>query len=157
MSIWQSVFVLGWVAAVLFGKPDWRIALIVAANFATTYMFPNIIGIVGVTDLLCFLALLHMGIRAQIIGAIYLIMAVINAIGHLSAWPLSTTYAILDPLGWLMLAVLGGADHGLGKIYHTHCNSIRRWIGDLRSTSHGVFSRSMGAYHKNNGGLNGRE
>jgi hypothetical protein len=131
---------------------------LIAVNFAVTFLFPAQIGIVGTADLVCVAVMIGMGRRGMIISAIFALMAAINALGHLGAWPLGATYAILDPLGWAMLAVLGNADHGIRKIRRAFGGAFGRWNRGVFSASQRANAgRDLGIHSKDNGGLNGTE
>jgi len=112
VSIWQAILIAGWVLAIIAGA-DKRLAFVMACNFAITALWPGNIGVVGIADLATIAALSLISPRGQVIGALYVLCAVINACGTLLDLPPSTTYAILDPIGWLMLAVLANVDSGI--------------------------------------------
>jgi hypothetical protein len=158
VSIWQSIFVAGWIVAVIAGRADHRMAGLIAVNFAVTFLFPAQIGIVGAADLVCAAVMISMGPRGKVIAGIFALMAAINALGHLGAWPLGATYAILDPMGWFMLAVLGGADHGIRKIRRAFGGAVGRWNRGVFPVSQRFNAgRDLGIHNKNNGWLNGTE
>ena len=126
MSIWQIILIVGWLAAVFIGRADLRVAMIMAANFAVTAAFPAHLGWVGIADIATIGALSVLGRRAQVIAGLYVLCAVVNAAGALGGLSTHTTYAILDPIGWVMLAVLGGLDSGIRRRLAALRDLIRR-------------------------------
>jgi len=126
VSIWQAILIGGWFAAVIIGRADLRVAGIMAANFAITAAFPAHLGWVGIADLATIGALSMLGRRAQVIAGLYVLCAGVNAVGALGGLSLSTTYAILDPIGWVMLAVLGGLDGGIRRGFTAVRGFVRR-------------------------------
>ena len=125
MSIWQSILIGGWVLAIIAGA-DKRLAFVMACNFVVTALWPGNIGIVGLADLATIAALASISARGQVIAALYVVCAVINAAGALLGLPPETTYAILDPIGWVMLVVLANVDAGLCSRFNSSRRVIRR-------------------------------
>lgn len=125
MSIWQAILIGGWVLALCAGA-DKRLAAVMAANFAVTALWPVQIGVVGLADLASMVILMQVSRRGAVLAALYGICAIINALGHLGHLPTDATYAILDPIGWLMLAVLGNVDTGLRRRIGSPRRAIRR-------------------------------
>ena len=125
MSIWQAILIAGWILALISGA-DKRLAFVMACNFAVTALWPDNIGIVGLADLSTIAALALISQRGQVIAVFYVICAVINAGGVMLDLPPSTTYAILDPIGWIMLAVLANVDTGLRRRINSFVRLIRR-------------------------------
>ena len=125
MSIWQAILIGGWALALCVGA-DKRLAFVMACNFAVTALWPQQIGIVGIADLASIGVLAAISRRGAVLAFLYAVCAVINALGHLGHLPTATTYAILDPIGWAMLAVLGNVDTGLRRRFNPHRRSIRR-------------------------------
>lgn len=125
MSIWQAILIGGWVLALCAGA-DKRLAFVMACNFAVTALWPVQIGIVGIADLASVGVLAAISRRGAVLAFLYAVCAVINALGHLGHLPTATTYAILDPIGWLMLAVLGNVDAGLRRRIGSPRRSYRR-------------------------------
>ena len=123
MSIWQAILIAGWGLALLCGA-DRRLAAVMACNFAVSALWPEHIGIVGLADLATIVTLALISTRGQVIAVLYVICAVINAGVTLLGLPPETTYAILDPIGWVMLVVLANVDAGLRNRF----NSARRFI-----------------------------
>lgn len=116
MSIWQGILIGGWLLALTVGRADWRVAGVMACNFAISAVAPVSIGLVGIADLATAVVLAALGPRAMFIAALYCLCAVLNAAGHIFQWQPQTTYAIMDPIGWLMLAVLGHGDSGIRRV-----------------------------------------
>ncbi len=125
MSIWQAILVGGFGLALLC-KADWRLALAMACNFAASALCPGNIGVVGLADLATIVALALISTRGQVIAALYVICAIINASATLLGLPGETTYAILDPIGWVMLVVLANVDAGLRSRFNSAWRVIRR-------------------------------
>ena len=125
MSIWQAILIGGWVLAIIAGA-DKRLAFVMACNFVVTALWPGNIGIVGLADLATIAALASISARGQVIAAIYVLCAVINACATMLSLPPSTTYAILDPIGWIMLVVLANVDAGLRSRFNSSRRVIRR-------------------------------
>ena len=125
MSIWQAILIGGWVLALCAGA-DKRLAFVMACNFAVTALWPQHIGIVGIADLASIGVLAAISRRGAVLAFLYAVCAVINALGALGHLPTATTYAILDPIGWLMLAVLGNVDTGLRRRIGSPRRAIRR-------------------------------
>lgn len=125
MSIWQAILIGGWGLALCAGA-DKRLAFVMACNFAVTALWPGDIGIVGMADLATIATLSLISARGQVIAAIYVLCAVINAGATMLGLPPSTTYAILDPIGWVMVAVLGNVDAGLRRRLGSYRRSYRR-------------------------------
>jgi len=125
MSIWQAILIAGWVLAIIAGA-DKRLAFVMACNFAVTALFPDHIGIVGLADLATIAALALISARGQVIAALYVVCAVINASATLLSLPTETTYAILDPIGWIMLVVLANVDTGLRSRFNSFGRFVRR-------------------------------
>lgn len=125
MSIWQAILIGGWGLALCAGA-DKRLAFVMACNFAVTALWPGDIGIVGLADLATIATLSLISARGQVIAAIYVLCAVINAGATMLGLPPSTTYAILDPIGWVMVAVLGNVDTGLRRRIGSYRRSYRR-------------------------------
>ena len=120
MSIWQGILVAGFILAVTLGRADKRLALIMALNFAVTCAMPESVGLVSLADFATASILLAFGQRGQFIALLYLLCAVVNAAGAILQWPSAGTYAILDPIGWLMLVVLGHGDSGIRRISRSY-------------------------------------
>ena len=127
MSVWQAILIGGWLAAVVIGRADLRAAFIMAANFAITAAFPAHLGWVGIADIATIAALSMLGRRAQVIAGLYVLCAVVNAAGALGGLSTDTTYAIMDPIGWVMLAVLGGLDGGIRRCLAAVRRLVRRY------------------------------
>ena len=125
MSIWQAILIGGWGLALCAGA-DKRLAFVMACNFAVTALWPQHIGIVGLADLAAIATLALISQRGQVIAALYVLCAVINACATMLGLPPSTTYAILDPIGWVMVAVLGNVDTGLRRRIGSYRRSYRR-------------------------------
>lgn len=125
MSIWQAILIGGWVLAIIAGA-DKRLAFVMACNFAVTALWPQHIGIVGLADLAAISILALISQRGQVIAALYVLCAVINSCATMLSLPPSTTYAILDPIGWVMVAVLGNVDTGLRRRIGSYRRSYRR-------------------------------
>lgn len=127
-SIWQDILIGGWVLALICGA-DKRLAAIVAGNFTITALWPGLVGVVGIADLATIAALAMLGRRGQALAYLYVIASTVRAGGAAMGFPDATTYAILDPIGWAILAVLGNVDTG-----------IRYWLRRWRA-SVGRFGR----------------
>lgn len=125
MSIWQAILIGGWVLALIAGA-DKRLAIVMACNMAISAMWPDQIGVVGLADLATITALSMISQRGQVIAALYVLCAVINAGATLVGLPADTTYAILDPIGWAMLMVLANVDAGIRRIFNPARRFIRR-------------------------------
>ena len=125
MSIWQAILIGGWVLAIIAGA-DKRLAFVMACNFVVTALWPGNIGIVGLADLATIAALASTSARGQVIAALYVVCAMINAAGALLYLPPETTYAILDPIGWIMLVVMANVDAGLRSRFNSSRRVIRR-------------------------------
>ncbi len=125
MSIWQAILVGGFGLALLC-KADWRLAAVMACNFAVSALWPGNIGVVGLADLATIAALALISTRGQVIAALYVICAIINASATLLGLPPESTYAILDPIGWVMLVVLANVDAGLRSRFNSAWRVIRR-------------------------------
>lgn len=125
MSIWQAILVGGWVLALCAGA-DKRLAAVMACNFAVSALWPDQIGIVGLADLATIATLALISTRGQVIAVLYVVCAVINACATMLYLPPETTYAILDPIGWVMLVVLANVDAGLRSRFNSARRSIRR-------------------------------
>ena len=125
MSIWQAILVGGFGLALLC-KADWRLAAVMACNFAVTALWPGNIGVVGLADLATIVALALISRRGVVIAVLYVICAIINAAATLLGLPPETTYAILDPIGWVMLVVLANVDAGLRSRFNSAWRVVRR-------------------------------
>ena len=125
MSIWQAILVGGWVLAVCAGA-DKRLAAMMACNFAVSALWPQHIGVVGLADLATIATLVLISLRGQVIAVLYVICAIINASAAMLGLPPETTYAILDPIGWVMLVVLANVDAGLRSRFNSSRRFIRR-------------------------------
>ncbi len=124
MSIWQAILIAGWALALL--SCDKRLAAVMACNFAVSALWPGNIGVVGLADMATIVALALISTRGQVIAALYVICAIINASATLLGLPPETTYAILDPIGWVMLVVLANVDAGLRSRFNSAWRVIRR-------------------------------
>ena len=125
MSIWQAILIAGWVLALCAGA-DRKLAAVMACNFAVSALWPGNIGVVGLADLATIVALALISARGQVIAVLYVICAIINASATLLGLPPETTYAILDPIGWIMLVVLANVDAGLRSRFNSSRRFIRR-------------------------------
>ena len=112
--------------AVTVGRADLRLAAVMACNFAVTALWPDNIGVVGIADIASIAALAAIGGRGFVLATLYIIAAMVNAIGSIAHLPPETTYAILDPIGWVMLAVLANVDTGLRRRIRSVRGSVRR-------------------------------
>lgn len=124
--IWNLILVVGFLLAITVGRGDLRVAVAMAANFAVSVIVRiNLpdgadVGLVSLADFATASVLLAFGQRGQFIALLYLICAVVNAAGAILQWPSAATYAILDPIGWLMLVVLGHGDSGIRRISRSY-------------------------------------
>ena len=125
MSIWQAILVGGWFLACIAGA-DRKLAAVMACNFAVSALWPGNIGVVGLADLTTIAAMALISTRGQVIAALYVICAIINASATLLGLPPETTYAILDPIGWVMLVVLANVDAGLRNRFNSARRALRR-------------------------------
>lgn len=125
MSIWQAILIAGWVLACIAGA-DRKLAAVMACNFAASALWPGNIGVVGLADLATIATLGLISTRGQVIAALYVICAIINASATLLGLPGETTYAILDPIGWVMLVVLANVDAGLRGRFNSAWRVVRR-------------------------------
>lgn len=125
MSTWQAILVGGWFLALCAGA-DRKLAAVMACNFAVSALWPGNIGVVGLADLATIATLGLISTRGQVIGTLYVICAIINAAATLLSLPPETTYAILDPIGWVMLVVLANVDAGLRSRFNSAWRVVRR-------------------------------
>ena len=141
MSFWQAILIGGWLVAVSLGRADREQAVVVAANFAVTAIWPGSVGIVGLADLATIAALSGMGRRGEALAWLYIVAAVIRPMGAALGFDDATTYAILDPIGWAILAVLGNVDTGIGYLLRRSRDALGRYVRRLDRGRNSVAQR----------------
>lgn len=109
MTHWQIIIATCLVVATLHGG-KWRLSAVMFMNFVLTMALASDPLMVGVADLICATTLLTMGARGMVLSALFLIMIPIYVVFWLFGWPISTTYAIVDCIAFLQIAVLANVD-----------------------------------------------
>lgn len=136
----QGLYIAALVAAFGFGNPHWIIVAAMVLDLATTLIFRGDYITVGAADLLVALALLFAGRRGQFVALLFALMHPIYVLGFVFKWPPAATYAIVDALAYLQLAIIGGLDVGIA--------SARRWAANRRGNSY-PGAAQMGGHAKN--------
>lgn len=125
MSVFQISYAVLLIAAVWFGRPDWRLATLCAVNFLGTMMlapFPISVGVLDMSTI-ALLVLIGSG-RALALAAIFAVLVPIYVIGGYLSWSDYAIYTVVDILGYSILGVLASGSGGRGIV--THHNRFAR-------------------------------
>ena len=127
MSIYQISYAVLLVAAVWWGRPDWRLVTLCALNFVGTMILSASPVAVGVLDMstIALLVLIGSG-RALALASIFAVLVPIYVIGDYLSWSEYAIYTVVDILGIAILGVLAGGSGGRGIFsHHNRRNSVR--------------------------------
>lgn len=130
----QWLFVSALVLATYTGRPALNIALPMWGNFLATFFLASTVAHVAVADILAASILAFGSRRAAVIALLFVIMLPVYALAHFYQWPNSATYAIIDLLAYLQLAIMGRWGDGIGILGRL---GVRRDDPSLGSVSPG--------------------
>lgn len=127
----QLAYIAALLLALGIGRPGYLVASVMVGNLlATITLAPSPLAI-GVADIVCAGILLTGGVKAHIVAYIFAAMVPVYVAAAMLHWQNSTTYAIIDALAYLQLAVIGGVGGGYVN---------RRWPDSRRGNPAGHFA-----------------
>ena len=135
MLDWSQWLYLGLLAsALLVGRPRALVAFAMVGNFAGTVAFAGDVIAVGICDAISIAMLLAAGRMGMILAALFVAMTPVYLISYMLDLPPHATYAIVDLIAYLQLAVICGLGGG----------TSRRIRLSLRRGSRGLVSMAQG-------------
>lgn len=119
-------------AAIVLGRPDWRLSAICVGNFiGTMELSPSLLS-VGVLDAVTVAALIYVGTwRGNALAFIFAILIPWYVFGAYFSWTTSTTYTIVDMFGFVSIPGVLASGSGGG---------IRGWRGAAGRKHSGAHS-----------------
>jgi hypothetical protein len=131
-SQWLYVVLLA--SALLVGRPRALVAIAMVGNFAGTVAFSGDFIAVGICDAASIAILMAAGRMGMILAALFVLMIPAYLAGYAFALPPHATYAIVDLIAFLQLAVICGLG---GGTYRRIRLGIRRGFGGGVSMAQG--------------------
>lgn len=110
-----ALVTLGWNAK----ASPWLVGIIIGNYFGSAWLrMTGDMMLVGFLDATCASLIISMqvGARANIVAGLFLCMLPIYAIGWLIGASVYATFALVELLGWLQIAVVGNVDRGIGRV-----------------------------------------
>ena len=109
----QWLFVSALALATYTGRPSLNIALPMWGNFLATFFLAATVAHVAVADIIAASILAFGSRRAAVIALLFVLMLPVYALADFYQWPNAATYAIIDVLAYLQLAIVGRWGDGL--------------------------------------------
>lgn len=109
----QWLFVSALALATYTGRPSLNIALPMWGNFIATFFLASTVAHVAVADVVAASILVFGSRRAAVIALLFVLMTPVYAMAHFYQWPNAATYAIIDVLAYLQLAIMGRWGDGM--------------------------------------------
>jgi hypothetical protein len=120
LSYWTTVMFLTLLPAAVIARANPFLVAVVVVNYFGTAAIRQYgdIMTVGFLDAICaaFIIALINGDRPNIVAALFLLMPSVYAISWLLGASEYATFAVVEPLGWLQIAVIGNVDRGIGRV-----------------------------------------
>lgn len=109
----QWLFVSALALATYTGRPSLNISLPMWGNFIATFFLASTVAHVAVADIIAASILVFGSRRAAVIALLFVLMLPVYALADFYQWPNAATYAIIDLLAYLQLAIMGRWGDGM--------------------------------------------
>ena len=120
MTVYQLAFVVLAALAIVAGRPPATVCVAIAGNFAASVFIAKL-GLpvsqallwTGLVDALTVIAMIGASRRGDAAALCYALMIFVYPAAYAFGWGLDLTFSIIEGLGVLALAVIGGMDRGI--------------------------------------------